>query len=169
MLKFQSLRGSVIVIVFYERLVELKSLKSYDDYRDLYLTNSDFFQIYARKMESKRFRYSENDMHKALLAVENGMSIYSAAKAFKVPRMTLSDKLRGKTPIIRKMGPPSILSSEEEMLLEKWILHLASVRFPVTKEQLLDSVQILSKQLGKQDKFPNGRTQLGKTGKSRGK
>ncbi|XP_045480979.1 uncharacterized protein LOC123685370 [Harmonia axyridis] len=82
--------------------------------------------IYARKMESKRFRYSENDMHEALLAVENGMSIYSAAKAFKVPRMTLSDKLRGKTPIIRKMGPPSILSSEEEMLLEKWILHLAS-------------------------------------------
>lgn len=108
-------------------------------------------------MESKRFKYSEEDMRGALLAVENGMSINSAAKCFKVPRMTLSDKVKEKTPIVRKMGPPSILSNQEELLLERWILHLASLRFPIRKEQLLDSVQLLSKQLGKQDKFPNGR------------
>lgn len=108
-------------------------------------------------MDSKRFKYSEEDMRGALMAVENGMSINSASKCFKIPRMTLSDKVKGKTPIGRKMGPPSILSNEEEMLLERWILHLASLRFPIRKEQLLDSVQLLSKQLGKQDKFPNGR------------
>lgn len=105
----------------------------------------------------KRFTYSEDDMQKAILAVENGMSINGAAKSFKVPRMTLSDKVKGKTPIGRKMGPPSILSNEQEMLLERWILHLASLRFPIRKEQLLDSVQLLMKQLGKRDAFPNGR------------
>ncbi|KAK9710196.1 Tc5 transposase DNA-binding domain [Popillia japonica] len=50
-----------------------------------------------------------------------------------------------------------ILSSEEEMFLERWILHLASARFPIKKEQLIDTIQILCKQLGKQTKFSNGR------------
>lgn len=85
-------------------------------------------------------------MKNAIKAVKNsGMSIRGAATKFKVPRMTLSDKCKGKTPLARKMGPPTILDEDEENNLLKWILHLGENGFPVSKDHLLDSAQMLVK------------------------
>jgi len=47
-----------------------------------------------RKSVKKRIQYEADDMVKALKAVEDGMKIQAASKLFKVPRMTLSDKVR---------------------------------------------------------------------------
>ena len=49
-------------------------------------------------------------MESALKEVREGrMSRNAASKAFSVPRSTLCDKLDGKTPEDRRMGPPSVL------------------------------------------------------------
>ena len=51
----------------------------------------------------------------ALKEVREGhMSRNVASKAFSVPRSTLGDKLDGKTPDDRRMGPPSVLAKAEE-------------------------------------------------------
>lgn len=103
-------------------------------------------------------KYSEKDMENAIAAVKSGSPIATAAKQFKIPRMTLSDKCKGKTSINRKMGPSSVLSETEELNLVKWICHLGSRGFPVTSCQLLDSVQMLIKKLGiKDNPFTNDR------------
>lgn len=109
-----------------------------------------------------RLNYTESEMLHAINAVENGMSISMAAKKFNVPRMTLSDKSKGKTPIIRKLGPSSVLSESEEALLAKWILHLGDIGFPVSKDQLFDSVQMIIKRLEKPNPFAEGRCSSGK-------
>lgn len=97
-------------------------------------------------------KYSEKDMENAIAAVKSGSPIATAAKQFKIPRMTLSDKCKG------KMGPSSVLSETEELNLVKWICHLGSRGFPVTSCQLLDSVQMLIKKLGiKDNPFTNDR------------
>lgn len=104
-----------------------------------------------------RFNYQEQEMEKAIEAVKNGLPIATAAKLFKVPLMTLSDRSKGKTPLKRKMGTSSILSENEELILVKWICHLGSRGFPVTSTQLLDSVQMLLKAEERETPFVNNR------------
>lgn len=105
-----------------------------------------------------RNNYPEDNMKNAIKAVKNsGMSIRGAATKFKVPRMTLSDKCKGKTPLARKMGPPTILEEDEENNLVKWILHLGENGFPVSKDHLLDSVQMLVKNRKRETPFTDDR------------
>lgn len=43
------------------------------------------------------------------------------------------------------MGPSTYLTIAEEDALETWILHMSQSGFPVTKDQLLDSVEMIVK------------------------
>ena len=61
-----------------------------------------------------RFAYTQEQMEKAIAAVRGGMSVRAASVAFKVPRATLFDKIKGKTQLDRKMGRDPYLSQEEE-------------------------------------------------------
>lgn len=106
---------------------------------------------------SRRLQYSEEQMKKALQAVADGMKVTTASKLYGVPRTTLLYKNIGVYPKERKIGPDTVLSKEEENLLVKWMLHVASLGFPVTKIQLLDSVEILIKKLHRPNAFTNGR------------
>ena len=104
---------------------------------------------------ARRKQYSEDNLVKALDAVENGLSLKKASETFKVPRMTLSDKFHCKTPIGARSGPKTIFTNEEETIIVSWMLEVAKCGFPVTKTQLLDSVQLLD--LGRETPFPEGR------------
>ncbi|KAG5889095.1 hypothetical protein JTB14_002123 [Gonioctena quinquepunctata] len=106
---------------------------------------------------ARRLQYSEEQMQKALAAVANGMEVFTASKTFCVPKTTLLYKSTGVYPIERKIGPESVLSTEEELLLVRWILHVGNVGLPVTKTQLLDSVEMLVKKLKRTNKFTNVR------------
>ncbi|KAG5879783.1 hypothetical protein JTB14_016925 [Gonioctena quinquepunctata] len=68
-----------------------------------------------------RFNYDDEYMEKAIEAVKKGSPIATAA------RMALSVKFKGKTPMQRKMGPPSSLSEIEEQNLVRWICHLGDL------------------------------------------
>ena len=109
-------------------------------------------------MENKKIlKYSEADMLQALGAVRSGMAVSTASRTYKVPRTTLLCKHTGKYPIKRKMRPDTVLSNEEEQALVRCMLHIAKVGFPATKDQLLDSVQLLLNETKKINPFVNNR------------
>ena len=65
-------------------------------------------------MKLPKFSYNENQMNAAVDAVKRGVPMRKAAKDFKVPRATLFDKVKGRTPLRRKMGRNSYLTEKEE-------------------------------------------------------
>ncbi|XP_045506197.1 uncharacterized protein LOC123702475 [Colias croceus] len=80
-------------------------------------------------------------MAQAIEAVKKGEKITTAANKYGVPRITLYDKISGKTPVEYSMGPSTYLSTEAENLLEKWVIDMAGKHIPITRDELLDSVQ----------------------------
>ncbi|RVE41584.1 hypothetical protein evm_013769 [Chilo suppressalis] len=93
------------------------------------------------KEMAPRKKYSHEQLEKAVEAVKNGEKIAVAAKRFGVPRITLHDKIWGKTTMGCTMGPSTVLTKGEEDILEKCILALYERHIPLTKDSLLDSVQ----------------------------
>lgn len=108
-------------------------------------------------VKGQMLKYSEKDMENAIEDVQRGLPVSTAAKKYGVPRITLLYKVRGKTPRKRQVGPNSYLSEEHEQTLVKWIMDIAKARFPVTKEQLLDSVAKLVTELKIKTPFKNNR------------
>lgn len=85
--------------------------------------------------------YTPVQMSQAIQAVKNGSKVAAAAKQYGVPRITLYNKISGISPQVCTMGPGTYLTQNEENVLEKWILDMADKHTPVTKEELIDSVQ----------------------------
>lgn len=96
-------------------------------------------------------------MKSAVSAVKNGMAALRVSKQFAVPRTTLLDKVAGRVPIDKKIGPETVLKKEEESLLVKWMFHVVKCGFPITKEALLESVQMLLRQMDHVTPFTNGK------------
>lgn len=114
-----------------------------------------FFQD---KMAPKKIlKYSEEQMQKAIEDVNRGLSKSQASKINNVPRPTLISKLKGQSPLSCRMGRSSILKKEEESLLVDWIFTMAKAGFPITKVQLIDSVQRILVELKRENPFTNGR------------
>lgn len=84
--------------------------------------------------------YTPLQMGKAIEAVRKGEKIATAAQMFGVPRVTLYNKITGKSPIECSMGPSSYLPKEED-ILEQWIINMNDMYIPITKDELLGSVQ----------------------------
>lgn len=90
-----------------------------------------------------RKRWTDTELQSALAAVRSGQSVSSVSKESGIPKTTLLYKHNGKLPMGKSVGPGSILSSEEKNVLVRWILHLSSRGFPVTKSLLLWNVAYL--------------------------
>ncbi|KAJ8966408.1 hypothetical protein NQ314_003538 [Rhamnusium bicolor] len=86
-------------------------------------------------------QYPEASLAAALAAVRSGTSIREAARRFGVPKTKTIDRLHGRVKEgIRKMGPPTILSNDEEIQLVNWLKELAKTGFPQKKCDLLNTV-----------------------------
>lgn len=116
-----------------------------------------FYGCRFKLTRSTMFNYTEEDMQKALAALKDGMKLREAARTFSVPKTTLLYKHTGKYPVKRRMGPETILSRTEEKLLVDWIIHMGKHGFPITKCQLLDSVQKLLNDMNRTTVFKNNR------------
>lgn len=108
-------------------------------------------------LKGRFLNFSEEAMKLAIENVQRGMPMAAASKNHKVPRTTLMDKVKGKTTKERKMGRNSYLSKEEESILVSWIIRMSRCGFPIRKDQLLDSVQRLIKELPRENPFTNDR------------
>lgn len=111
----------------------------------------------VQKDENYQKKYSEEDIAKALKAIEEGLSERKASLQFHVPRSTLqfrsSDKFNNKT----THGPDPILSSEEENLLKEWILASQRKGFPLRLEDLQESVKQFLDDNPRPNPFPENR------------
>uniref|UniRef100_A0A1Y1NE15 HTH CENPB-type domain-containing protein n=1 Tax=Photinus pyralis TaxID=7054 RepID=A0A1Y1NE15_PHOPY len=106
---------------------------------------------------TKNPSYTPADLENAIEEVRNCVSYYKASKKYSIPKTTLIYKFTEKTPLTRKMGPETILTLDEEKTLVKWLFHLQNRGFPASKSCLLDSVQILIKDLKRKTPFTNDR------------
>lgn len=87
-----------------------------------------------------KFNYSKKDLDAAILDVKNGMSKNAAAKKHGVPRSTIQFRLGDKF-VKEELGPPPILTKEEESTLVSWIANCCRKGFPRRREDLQLSVQ----------------------------
>ena len=69
---------------------------------------------YKRKCDARKYAcYTEENMQKALAAIQAGSSINKASEDFNVPRSTLSERNSGVSKS-GKRGTPRILTDDEE-------------------------------------------------------
>lgn len=108
-------------------------------------------------VKGRMLNYTEAQMANAIRDVLAGTPCATAAKQYSVPRITLMYKVKGKTPKYRRMGPDTVLSKDEEDLLAEWVVRVSKAGFPVTRVELLDSVQHLIKELKRDSPFTNDR------------
>jgi transposase-like protein len=81
-------------------------------------------------------KYSENDLSSALQEIQEGnSSVSSASKKYGVPYQTLRDRLNKSYG--SQHGNTTVLSSDEEDKLEKFILAQAAFGNPLTKAEIL--------------------------------
>ncbi|XP_051162064.1 uncharacterized protein LOC127282037 [Leptopilina boulardi] len=112
----------------------------------------------VKKQTARESTYTELDVEKALAAIKNGMSIRNASKIYQIPRTTLLYKYTGKSPISAKKGPALVLTEKEENELVSWFTMISDKGFTLTKQQLLDSVQLLVNKIEKRKTpFSDGR------------
>lgn len=108
------------------------------------------------KIEKQRVVYSREVMEKALEDVKSGMPINKASRLHGVPRSSLHSKVTNKYRS-NKPGPNPVLGEAEEEQIVKWVLRMASLGLPVTKDQVIDSVALMLKNSKKETPFINGR------------
>jgi len=108
----------------------------------------------------KRCNYSEEDLLNAISEVKSkNLSYRKAAARYNIPTMTLSDKVKGKTPMHKYTpGPSSYLSQDQEEELINYLLHMAKIGYGVSRKDIPDIVKgILDKaQTTKDYVLPSG-------------
>lgn len=85
-------------------------------------------------------KYTEDNIKKAIEAVQNGMPKKTAATKYGVPRATLQFRLSSQF-VKTKPGPKTTLTDEEEKTLVNWVIYCSKRGFPRRKEDVLLSVE----------------------------
>lgn len=89
------------------------------------------------KRSYARFRYSEKALELAIEEIRSGqISQNAASKKYNIPKGTLNNKIRNSVPLERRMGPPTILTHEEETKLEKWIIGKDKLGFSMHQDEV---------------------------------
>lgn len=107
-----------------------------------------------------KFNYKREALEAALADVRNGMAKSAAAKKHGVPRSTIQFRLGNKFST-EELGPPPILTKEEETTLENWIVECCRKGFPRRKEDLQLSVQEFLTQNERPNPFKNNLPGIG--------
>ena len=101
--------------------------------------------------------YNAAALDTAIVGVHTGMSICRVAAMCGVLRMTLQDKVKGKTPIEMKKGPKPYLTEEIEDKIEDWLLEMARISYGQTCRDVLNKVQELVTKHNIPNPFPDGK------------
>lgn len=107
-------------------------------------------------MGNVRKKWTDDQLKSAVAEVRGGRTISSVSQGTGIPKTTLRNKVSGKSKIGKNVGPPPILTPEDEDIIVQWMFFLSCRGFRVTKSQLLKNVAQLMKQLGRPNPFRNG-------------
>lgn len=113
----------------------------------------------AGKKEKKQVRctYSKENLLSAVQEAKNGiMPIAEIARKYNVPESTIRSKRDNKY-ADKKPGPATVLSTQEEHEIAHWIFLCYQRGFPITKSQLLESVEVICQKIKREISFSNGR------------
>lgn len=80
-------------------------------------------------------------MLKAIEEISKGAKIRETCRKYGIPHTTIVNKMKMRYPVQRKMGPPTILTPQEELLLKSWV-KWRKKGFQSTKKWLLKRLKI---------------------------
>lgn len=92
----------------------------------------------------------------ALQALVTGVSYRKASKEYSI-LVGVLHRLKKNEGLEVKKGPPTLLTSEEELEIVNWILHRAATGIPATADELKDSVEDYVKAINRDNPFKNDR------------
>lgn len=116
--------------------------------------------VYVRK--SSKGSWSEEDLLQAVRAIENGLSIRSAGKQFKIPESTLRNRLKVNDFEKKGMGPGAQLGADAEKKLSRHIQKLQTVGFAPTQRNVRNLAYDLAESLNKENTFNKETKMAGK-------
>ena len=100
-----------------------------------------------KQKPKKLCQWNQEDMSKAYKAAKLGqMSIAQASKTYNVPRMTLSDRVKGKVAMDAQMGASTVLTSKDEISLVNYIEYMAQRGFPLSVSQVIGFAWCIAKE-----------------------
>lgn len=79
--------------------------------------------------------------------VNQGMPYKTASRKHGVPRITLRNKHKGKSPLRARRGAASVFNPEQETSLVNWARFMSQAGFSVSREIFFNSVEKLGKEL----------------------
>ena len=104
-------------------------------------------------MVKRRLQYDRAAVPKAFEATQKGMSVYRAAKKFRVPESTLRDRTRGLVSLDARPGfDAAIFSKTEEQKLVGHIKHMAAIGHGYNKKNIQQVAKEYALFLGKEVK-----------------
>lgn len=87
--------------------------------------------------------YTQDQLELAIKLIKrNKISLSKASRTYNIPKGTLHNKVHNKVPIAARKGPKPILSKEEELKIEKWIIHKASLGYPLHPDDVKRTVKM---------------------------
>lgn len=109
--------------------------------------------------KKKTGNYPPESLELALKEIRNdGKGIRETCRKYGIPRTTIQDRLVGKrTDELKNRGPEPILGTSGEKKVVEWLINIAKCGFPVKKQELLDTVQKILKDLRKPNPFKDDR------------
>ena len=86
--------------------------------------------------------WSMDAMQEAIVEVERGMLIRRVAECYKIPQTTLQDYVSGQSSLSSRSGV-SLLTEDEESELATFLIEVAKIGYPHTRQQVLNKVQAI--------------------------
>lgn len=67
-----------------------------------------------KSKKKERRKYTEETLEEAIVAAKAGRKLRAVSLQYGVPKTTLLDKMKQPEVLLKKGGPPTVLSDEEE-------------------------------------------------------
>ena len=124
--------------------------------------------IFQMASKQKRCNYTEENLLDAIAEVKGGLSYRKASDKYGIPVMTLSDKIKGKTPLAKfSPGPSTYLSQEQENKLARYLNHMSKIGYgvarkdiPVVVKDILDKAEASGYVLPSGQKFTDNKPSI---------
>lgn len=119
-------------------------------------SNKKVINTKSKPISKRRKNYALENVELALKDIRSGKSIAECSRVYGIPESTLRDK-KYNIYSKEKPGPSTILSESEENEIVEWIIECCEKGFPVTKNQLLASVEVICLKTGRKNSFKNNK------------
>ncbi|XP_051155671.1 uncharacterized protein LOC127278152 isoform X3 [Leptopilina boulardi] len=121
-----------------------------------FMKSCEIAKTLKRTNKITRCTYSRENLLLAVEEVKKGMSVAGMARKYNVPESTIRSKRDNKY-ADKKPGPATVLTTQEEDEIANWIFLCCQRGFPVTKNQLLESVEVICQKIKREIPFSNGK------------